>query len=174
MFPRIAYHSKHGSLNTSKRRQSLWCLPIAHSLLGLHERSFWRKCVIAMAENRTVTMLLVFILFHLDFSRAFLYSFHAFLYTFVVRFYTLLKCVFIVNLLMRFHKTAIRPPRHIELGTVSLSMCYRCIDLYIPAWRCSWFSKLNFHFFYINRLLDYSFSWVRQNIHNMSQITSNF
>ena len=26
-----------------------------------------------MAENRTVTMLLVFILFHLDFSRAFLY-----------------------------------------------------------------------------------------------------
>ena len=41
-------------------------------------------------ENRTVTVLLELILFSCDF-------FHAFLYTFVVRFHTLLKCVFIIN-----------------------------------------------------------------------------
>ena len=45
-----------------------------------------------------MTMIVVLILFHLDFSHAFLYSFfHAFLSTFVVRFYASPKCVFIVN-----------------------------------------------------------------------------
>jgi len=91
MFLRIACHSRHGSLNTTERRQSLWCLPIrptiiAHSLL--QERSFWRKFLIVMVREpkcdnaRSIN----FIQFGL-----FLWVFVQFLHAF----YTLLSCVFI-------------------------------------------------------------------------------
>jgi len=97
--PRIACHSRHASLNTSERRQSLWCQSvtiIAHSLL--QERSFWRKCAIVMDRepNCDNARSIDFVLLGL-FWCIFVQFFHAFLYTFVVRFYTLLKCVFIIN-----------------------------------------------------------------------------
>jgi len=63
MFPWIACYSRHGSLNTSERRQT-----------------FWRKCVIVMDRepncNNPCSILLLFRL------------------TFLMRFYTLLSCVF--------------------------------------------------------------------------------
>jgi len=71
-FSKQRCHGRHGSLNTSERRQSLWCQPptiIAHSLL--QEMSFWISVSSLRTENRTVTMLVVLILFHLDFSHAF-------------------------------------------------------------------------------------------------------
>ena len=98
--PRIACHSRHGSLNTSERRPEFVvsiCYDYrTHSLL--QERSFWRKCVIVTDRepNCDNAPSIGFVLLGL-FSCVFVQFFHAFLYTFVVRFYTMLKCVFIIN-----------------------------------------------------------------------------
>ena len=95
VFPRTACHNQHGSPNTSKRKQSLWCLPttiIAYSIS--QERNFWRKYVIimdrepncdsALRVDFTLTWLLPCVFIHfcravsLHYSNAFSSSINAF------------------------------------------------------------------------------------------------
>jgi len=75
----------HGSLNTSERRQSLWCLLRLSYTAYYRKGVFWRKCAIVMDREPSCDNALDFIPFGL-FSCVFIQFFHAFLYTFVVRF----------------------------------------------------------------------------------------
>ena len=72
-------------------------------LLRLSHTAYYKKGVFEenvsslWTENRTETMLLLLILFHLDFFMRFIHFFRAFLYLFFMHFHTLQKCVFIIN-----------------------------------------------------------------------------
>jgi len=109
MFPWIACHSRHGSLNTSERRQSLWCQPatiIAHSLL--QERSFWRKCVVVVDRepNWNNARSIDFIPFG-PFSRVFIRICHAFYFIHFCRAFSYATKMRFHHQLVRLHKTAV-------------------------------------------------------------------
>ena len=89
MFPWIACYSRHGSLNTSERR-----------------RTFQESVSSSSTENRTMTMLVVLLLFHVDFSHAFLCTFFMLFIHICRAFLCITKMRFHCQL-MRFHKTAV-------------------------------------------------------------------
>jgi len=90
------FHEQHVTTSTEvqiRARENRVCgvclLRLSHT--AYHKKGISEGSMLSLwTENRTVTVLLELILLSRDF-------FHAFLYTFVVRFHTLLKCVFIIN-----------------------------------------------------------------------------
>jgi len=99
MFPWTACHNRHGSPNTSERKQRLWCLPttiIAHSVS--QERNFWRKYVIVMDREPNCDSAL-----RVDFILMWLLPCMLIHFCRAVSYITQMR---FHNQLMRFHKTA--------------------------------------------------------------------